>query len=51
VGASKLLESGVEVHLAFLVKQDLNGPPALAAAVFQQVNGGNALSVRLLEMP
>jgi hypothetical protein len=37
VGAGKLLEAGVEVHLAFPVKQHLDGPPTLAANVFTQL--------------
>jgi hypothetical protein len=40
VGASKLLEASIEVHLAFPVKQHLDGPPPLSADVFPQVDGG-----------
>jgi hypothetical protein len=39
VGASKLLKASIEVHLAFPVEQDFNGPQTNAATDFSQVQG------------
>jgi hypothetical protein len=46
VGASKLLEASIEVHLALPVEQDFDGPQTKAAADFSQVQAADSHSTR-----